>query len=316
MMSEPTSPGGSSPSAATPVSPVLAAALDTVAHAGHLLVGLDFDGTLAPFSVDPARSRMLAGSAAAVRRLAVFADTTVALVSGRSLSSLAEVAGASQVLATPRPEVTPSPPTLPAGVVLVGSHGLETRWADGSLDPVVLSDEEARTLGELDARLTQLAERSVGAGRGATGHDPARTGAWVERKPASVSLHTRTVADPQVASELEAAARAAAVGLPGVEILPGKRVVELTVRRGDKGRAVDRLRARERADAVFYIGDDLTDERAFVRLHPDRGDVGVHVGPGPTAAQFRVGTIEEVPAVLEHLADARQSVGRPSPQSR
>jgi len=305
-MSERSSAAGSPPRAASPAPSVpaaLATAIDEVARVGRLLVSLDFDGTLAPFDVDPARSRMLPDSAAAVRRLAALADTTVALVSGRSLASLAEAAGASQPLVDPG-AATPAPPGLPLGVVLVGSHGLEARWADGSLDPVVLSDAEARALRELDARLTRLAEEPGAAGAGGSG---ATTGAWVERKPASVSLHTRTVADAEVASGLEAAARAAAEGLPGVEILPGKRVVELTVRRGDKGRALDLLRAREHADAVFSIGDDLTDERSFVRLRPDRGDIGVHVGPGPTAAQFRVGTIEQVSAVLARLADSRRT---------
>ena len=49
-----------------------------------------------------------------------------------------------------------------------------------------------------------------------------------------------------------------------------------------KGAAIDTLRTRLGADAVLFVGDDVTDETAFVRLRP--GDVGVKVGEGETAA--------------------------------
>jgi trehalose 6-phosphate phosphatase len=263
--------------------PALTEAVDEVARAGRLLVGLDFDGTLAPFDRDPARARALPGAVDAVRSLAgagtrAAEDTAVALVSGRSLEALTEVAGLSG---------------LPLDrLVLVGSHGLETRWPDGSVEPVELSEAERGALAEAAARLGRLAEAG-----------PA--GAWVGRKPLSATLHTRAVPDAAQAEELEDRARRAAEGLPGVEALPGKRVVELTVRHGDKGRALAVLRKRFRADAVFYAGDDATDERAFAALRPGHGDLGVHVGDGETAAQFRVPGIAEVPEVLARLAGAR-----------
>jgi trehalose 6-phosphate phosphatase len=59
---------------------------------------------------------------------------------------------------------------------------------------------------------------------------------------------------------------------------------------------------------VLFLGDDVTDETAFARLKS--GDVGVKVGDGDTAAEFRVGAPEDVTALLEALLAAR--MGLPS----
>ena len=81
-------------------------------------------------------------------------------------------------------------------------------------------------------------------------------------------------------------------------------MLELAVVQVSKGAAIDTLRERLEADAVLFVGDDVTDETAFVRLRP--GDVGIKVGDGETAAGYRVTTPEDVTGVLEELlADRR-----------
>lgn len=262
--------------------------LEEVARSPRLLVALDFDGTLAPFRDDPADSRADPAAMEAVHGLAELPDTPVALVSGRELDSLTQVAHA------------------PEGVALVGSHGLETRLGDGSTHRIALDAAQAAALAELDARLEALVA-AAGGTRGAEAGGTPGAGAWVERKPSSVSLHTRAVEDLRVARDLETRAAEAARDLPGVDVLPGKRVVELAVLRGDKGRAVSDLRALLDADAVFYAGDDTTDERAFAALRP--GDLGVHVGPGPTAAAHCVPDIPAMARVLGELLRLRAGSG-------
>jgi trehalose 6-phosphate phosphatase len=123
----------------------------------------------------------------------------------------------------------------------------------------------------------------------------------VETKPASVALHVRnaSTADGE-------AALAAAWGVApewNAQVTTGKAVLEFAVISTDKGEAVDILRAEHHASAVVFFGDDVTDEKAFVRLR--ESDVAVKVGPGETAATYRVDSPEDVAAALQYLAGQR-----------
>jgi trehalose 6-phosphate phosphatase len=245
----------------------LSAALAELARVPILLVALDFDGVLAPIVQNPSTSAPLAGSAVAVRALAELPGTTVAMLSGRALGDLRAVSGF-------------GPPLR-----LVGSHGGE--FDDGAL---VLTEEQRSVKDELAAAVSRIVDDEPGA--------------RVEDKPAAVVVHVRG-ADPVVAERVLAAARAGPARLPGVEATEGKAVLELAVVQVSKGAAIDTLRERLGVDAVLFVGDDVTDETAFVRLRP--GDVGVKVGDGDTAAGYRVRTPEDVTGVLEELLTARRS---------
>jgi len=239
------------------------------ARRGAALVALDFDGVLAPLRDDPTAARPLPEATAALHRLAGH-GVPLAIVSGRALANLAERAGA------------------PPGTRLVGGHGAERGYigADGAFEPepFALSPDAAARLAALAADLGRLV---------------AGTTAWVEHKPASVVLHTRTATADDAARVTPAAIDAGRAA--GVDVLPGKDVVELSVLDVSKGTALRDLRAELGVARVLYVGDDVTDERAFAVLGP--GDVGVKVGDGPTAAAHRVADPPAVAAALTHLAD-------------
>jgi trehalose 6-phosphate phosphatase len=169
---------------------------------------------------------------------------------------------------------------MPAVVHLVGSHGAEF---NGGFAHDVDEAKLARITGELH----DIAAES----RGVT----------VETKPASVALHVRN-ADPDDGLSALAAARAAAQAWD-VEITEGKAVIEFAVIATGKGEAVDLLRDQAGATAVVFLGDDVTDEKAFHRMRD--GDIGIKVGPGDTAAGFRIDSPDDVADVLEHLLAAR-----------
>jgi trehalose 6-phosphate phosphatase len=160
----------------------------------------------------------------------------------------------------------------------VGSHGAEF---DGPLS------------GELAGRRDALAQQ--------LGPEVAGTpGARLEVKPASVAVHVRQVTDRTAAAALLDRARELAD--PALTLKPGKDVLEIAVTDADKGGALQRLRQELGAEAVLYLGDDVTDEDAFGVLGPD--DLGVKVGPGETVATGRVADPAAVVALLDALDEA------------
>jgi len=88
--------------------------------------------------------------------------------------------------------------------------------------------------------------------------------------------------------------------------MPGKDVVELTVLEANKGSALLELARASESEATLYVGDDVTDERAFAALDPASGDLTVKVGDGDTVATQRVPGPEAVVELLELLVHHRR----------
>ena len=126
-------------------------------------------------------------------------------------------------------------------------------------------------------------------------------GSFVERKRRTVAFHHRR-ADHEEGERVAAALADWALGLPEVVVTVGKKVVEAAVDSVHKGDAIDSLRAELPDGPVVFVGDDTTDEHAFRALQ--EGDVGIKVGPGSTAADYRVADIAGVVEVLAVLAAA------------
>ncbi len=251
-------------------------AVAAFAARARVLVAVDFDGTLAPFVTDPLAARALPGGLEALRAAAALGGVTAAVVSGRDLATLAALTG-----------IGPGD-----GVALIGSHGAQT-----SLEPpqATLLDDAAT------ARLTAL--------RGELEAIESRYPAVrLEHKPSAVVLHTRGV-EHSVAAAATTAAHEVGGRHTGVHVLLGKDVVELTVLEANKGSALVDLARATSSDATLYLGDDVTDERAFAALDPESGDLTVKVGDGETVAAQRVHGPEAVVELLELFVDQRRARG-------
>ncbi|MDD0856620.1 trehalose-phosphatase [Arthrobacter alpinus] len=92
-------------------------------------------------------------------------------------------------------------------------------------------------------------------------------------------------------------------GHPALHVSTGKMVLEISAVKANKGQSLTLLHKLTGATATLFAGDDVTDEHAFAALRP--GDLGIKVGPGVTAAEFRIGGPDELPQVLELLLAAR-----------
>jgi trehalose-phosphatase len=250
----------------SPTPSVFDVALVDLAATPRLLVCCDFDGTISTLADDPSAARPVDGAVAALETLASLPDTWAAVVSGRALIDLTQLAG------------------MPDSVHLVGSHG--TEFEVGSI--IAVSPTETALL---DTVIAQCRVLCVGV-----------ECATIEIKPASVAVHVRRAARAD-ADHLLSAVRVGPGALPGVHVLEGKEVVELAVFPGAKGDGISVLENRWEITGTLFVGDDVTDESAFASL--GTGDVSVKVGDGDSLANWRLPDPYSVVDLLNRLAVAR-----------
>lgn len=200
------------------------------------LIGLDFDGTLAPIVDEPAHARPHAGVSDTLRGLADRFGT-VAIVTGRPAHVVAELLGF--VAAQP-----------PANLRVVGHYGLET-WTT-SAGVVRLAGVDLSWLDDVRRALPEVL-KAVHAPKGTA----------IEDKGASVAVHVRQTSDPDAAMQLIGPPLLALATAHGARLEPGRLVLELRTAGVDKGSALDVLVRAADARAVCYVGDDLGDLAAF-----------------------------------------------------
>jgi trehalose 6-phosphate phosphatase len=194
---------------------------------------LDFDGTLAPFRVDPSKVRPWAGVTRLLDQIQKAERTRLAIVTGRSAEEVASQMGMNTV-----PEIW-------------GLHGAERLYPDGRLEQEdLIADEQA------------VLEAARAAIHGA------RLGVRVEEKRNAVVVHWR---GKPLRSIHAVQTRALSLLGPFAE-LAGMKLLQfdggLELRGGrDKGDAVRMILAETADNApIAYLGDDTTDEDAFAAL--------------------------------------------------
>lgn len=248
------------------MSPAVLQAIESLAESPTLLVASDFDGVLAPIVAVPSEARIDSAAAEALVRLAARPRTHVGIVSGRDLADL-------------RARVPKH-----RAIMLAGSHGAEMEFAP----TLTLTPAQADALRAVESAARAIAGSSAGA--------------LVEHKPASVAFHYRAC-DAGTARAVLGSLDKAAASIPGLTRRDGHMVVEFAVVGINKGHALLAMIERVGAAAVFFVGDDVTDEDGF-RAIADRG-VTVKVGPGATQAAHRVEDQRSAVRLLQRLADAR-----------
>ena len=218
-----------------------------VRAAADLVVACDFDGTLSPIVDDPEQAHIhpdagevLADLAAQVR--------AVAVVTGRPARQALDLGGLEAV----GNAIGESGREL----FVLGQYGNE-RWT--STDRRVISPKPPRGLATFMGVLPRLLREGDAAG------------AWVEEKGLAVAVHTRRLDDPQEAFERLLPVLTESARSNGLEVEPGRAVIEVRAPGMHKGAAVRTLTEELGARAFVFCGDDLGDLEAFKAVEELRG---------------------------------------------
>jgi trehalose 6-phosphate phosphatase len=236
--------------------------------AGALLL-LDYDGTLAPFRVDRFQAFPWTGVRDLLNQIQNQGCTRIVVVTGRPAAEILPLLGVE-----PAPEVW-------------GLHGAERVRPDGRRELEQFSPEIRTKLDELAEQLRRDAAGSL-------------RGGLVEEKPNAIVMHWRGV-PPARARIIEEHTRALfepLARMDGLSLLEFEAGLELRTGR-DKGEAVAAIleetagpNSHLQRNPAAFLGDDLTDEAAFLAIKNyggyERYGLGILVRnqPRPTAADL------------------------------
>jgi trehalose-phosphatase len=247
----------------------------------HLLVLLDFDGTLCAFDPEPQSVRLTPEVRTALADLSERSDTTVGYISGRRIADLKSRVPSAEAC------------------YFAGLHGLE------------IEGPEFRIVHDDVAGVAPAAQEMAARMRRAL---PKWPGVLLEEKGPALALHTRNASsEDRAAAERRFRDIAAALGAGRFQMVMGDCVLELLpVSRWTKGDALVRIRTRAegihgRCFTVF-AGDDVTDEDAFGAV----GEEGLTIAVSyrPMGADVRVPGPEDVARLLRLLAAERTELSR------
>ncbi|MGW7484934.1 trehalose-phosphatase [Nonomuraea muscovyensis] len=248
---------------------------------GGAVIGLDFDGTLAPIVPDPASARIHPQAPGVLAELGAHV-AAVAVVTGRPAATAVRLG--------------PGLADVP-GLVVLGHYGFE-RWEGGRISAPPPPAGVPRAEAELPLLLASLGLHDV----------------TVEDKGRAVAVHTRRAADPEAALAALRQPLAELAAEHDLVLEPGRMVLELRPPGMDKGHALGLFLAERAARSVMFVGDDLGDLAAFDAV-ANSGLPGVTVCSGSAEvtllaerADIVVDGPEGVVALLSELASA---VSRP-----
>jgi trehalose 6-phosphate phosphatase len=229
-------------------------------NAGGVALFLDFDGTLVEIAPTPDEVVVSPELPGLLGELRSRLGGALAIVTGRPIS------GVDRFL-----------PGLDLDAC--GLHGLERRIGGHLFPPQDLPD-----LRPAVARLrTRLARYP---------------GVVIEDKGIGVAVHWRTAPDAETEARAAIDELARELG-PTHKIQDGKAVREIlpaTAGKGDAIRALMRVPPFAGRHPVF-VGDDRTDEHGFAAVN-QLGGLSIKIGPGDTAAQTRIASVEALRAAL------------------
>ena len=241
----------------------------TVQRAPRVILILDYDGTLVPFADEPRAGVPDKKLLAILGALADDSANEVYLISGRDRSTLTHWFEG-------------------VGLNFVAEHGawLRQRNAEWRLLKPLSSEWKERLVPILKTYADHLA------------------GALLEEKEYSLAFHYRRC-DPELGAQRAKQLIHELTQFTAnfnVQVLEGKKVVEVRNAGVTKGFAAAQIASEVRPDFILAMGDDETDEDLFRSL--PQGAVSIRVGTPFSHAQFSLGGHREVRALLVSLIES------------
>ena len=212
----------------------IAAMRAIMAHPGQTMIGLDFDGTLAPIIDDPERAY---ADEAAVNALAALGPLvgSIVVITGRPAETAVRLGGFAGRAGL-------------ESMVVLGQYGVE-RW-DAESGEFTMPPEPAG-ITRVDEELPALLS-SLGLGD-----------ARVEHKGRAIGVHTRELDDSSGAFGTLVQPLTELAERNDLQLEQGKNVLEIRPHGFDKGDALRAIVAEKEARQVIFAGDDLGDLPAF-----------------------------------------------------
>ncbi len=246
--------------------------LEKLSRADHLLLLLDYDGTLVPFASSPQLAVPDPELKKLLKALAARPGTAVHIVSGRPTQVLGSWLGG-----------------MPIG--LHAEHGFWSRLGPG---------RSWQRNGPVDSKWKEVILPILEQFASWT------PGSLIERKSAGLAWHYR-MADPEFgkihAQDLQYRIERSLQGLPA-EMLVGHKVIEVRTRGVHKGMIVPPLVEAGDGDwTILAMGDDRSDEELFAALPPE--SFAIHVGPGESRADYRLANPTAARAFLTQILQTR-----------
>jgi trehalose 6-phosphate phosphatase len=210
-----------------------------VRAAAGTVVGLDFDGTLAPIVEDPESAHIHPEAAEVLVALAQQVRA-VAVITGRPARQALDLGGL-EIVGNAIGDAGKE-------LFVFGQYGNE-RWT--STNRRVISPRPPHGLASFLRELPRFLRRA-GA-----------EDAHVEEKGLAVAVHTRRMADPERADNVLLPLLRDLAGSHDLVVEPGRNVVEIRSPGMHKGLVVERLVEEVDAQGFCFAGDDLGDVEAF-----------------------------------------------------
>ena len=210
-----------------------------VARAADVVVGLDFDGTLAPIVDDPGSAHIHPDAPQVLTDLAGVVRA-VAVVTGRPARQALALGGLD--------EVGDAIGGSGRELYLFGQYGNE-RWS--STNRRVVSPRPPQGLATFERELPRVLRSADAAD------------AYIEDKGLAVAVHTRRLDDPDAAFDRLVKPIGELAERHGLTVEPGRQVLEVRSHGMHKGLVVEYLIEHLEAGGFLFAGDDLGDLEAF-----------------------------------------------------